>query len=247
MRTVEHKGAVDLVTEADRASEALLVERLGALLPEASILAEEGSDRRRSPDLRWVVDPLDGTTNFAHGYPLFCVSDPPGVERGVGAGGGARPHAGGDLHRPARPGGVSERSTDLRVSDAATLDDALLVTGFPYDVRTSPRDNLPQFAAFLKRARAVRRDGTAALNLAYVAAGRFDGFWEEKLAPGIWARERCWWRRPGERSAGIGGEELDPARGSYRGRPRSSARGHAELLRQVESDAALPPVAPRKF
>jgi len=179
---VEHKGAVNLVTDADRASEALLVERLTALLPEASILAEEGTEVNRSSSLRWIVDPLDGTTNFAHRYPVFCVS--------IALTAGDRTMAG-VIHDPTRAEtftairgqGAYLNGEPLDVSREGRLDQAFLVTGFPYDVRESPRDNLTQFARFMKLTQALRRDGSAALNLAYVAAGRFDGYWEEKLHP----------------------------------------------------------------
>jgi myo-inositol-1(or 4)-monophosphatase len=180
---VETKGqVVNLVTEADRASETLLVERLGALLPRASILAEEGSGVDRGPGLRWIVDPLDGTTNFAHGYPVFCVSIALEEE-------GDRVLAvifdptRDEMFTAVRGDGAFRNGERLAVTGTGHLDEALLVTGFPYDVWTNPRDNVLQFTRFLKTSRAVRRDGSAALNLAYLAAGRFDGFWEEGLAP----------------------------------------------------------------
>ena len=179
--TVEHKGEVDLVTRADRASEAFLVGEITRRFPGHSILAEEGGGCEGTPGApRWIVDPLDGTTNFAHGLPLWSVS--------VGVQSGEELLAG-VVHDPnrnecftaARGHGAFCNGRRLRVSGAAILGDAVLVTGFPYDLRSDDVDNLDHFAAFMKRCRAVRRLGSAALDLAWVAAGRFDGFWELKL------------------------------------------------------------------
>ncbi len=246
VRDVEYKGAVDLVTEADRASEALLVARLAALLPEASLLAEEGSEVRRSPELRWVVDPLDGTTNFAHGYPLFCVSillEQAG-ERVLGV---VFDPTRDEMFTARRGGGSRRNGEPLRVSGARTLDEALVTTGFPYDVRTSARDNLAQFAAFLKRAQAVRRDGTAALNLAYVAAGRFDGFWEEKLAPWDLGAGALLVEEAGGRVTGYGGAGLDLAAGHVVAANPALHEAMLGVLDEVESSSGLPPVGPRSL
>jgi myo-inositol-1(or 4)-monophosphatase len=179
---IEKKGAVDLVTEADRASERLLVLRLSAALPGASILAEEGQGIRGDANRRWLVDPLDGTTNFAHGYPVFCVSLALEVD-GVLVLGVVLDPTRNECFTALRGEGAFRDGKPIRVSATTELENALLVTGFPYDVHTSARDNLASFGYFVKHARAVRRDGSAALDLAYVACGRFDGFWEEKLAP----------------------------------------------------------------
>lgn len=174
---------VDLVTEVDRACEALIVEGLCRARPGDAVVAEEGSSRERAGAAwRWLVDPLDGTTNYAHGYPRFCVSI--GVERD-----GTR-HVGvvydplmDELYHAVRGGGAFRNGRPLRVSSEPRLDRALLATGFAYDRRESSVDNLDQFGAFLKRARALRRDGSAALDLCYVASGRLDGYWERKLQP----------------------------------------------------------------
>jgi myo-inositol-1(or 4)-monophosphatase len=174
---------VDLVTEVDRACEALIVEALERERPGDAVLAEEGSGRDRAgATWRWVVDPLDGTTNYAHGYPRFCVSI--GVERE------AQRHLGvvydpllGELYHALRGAGAFRNGAPIRVSPEPRLDRALLATGFAYDRRESELDNLSYFGAFLKRARALRRDGSAALDLCYVASGRLDGYWELKLRP----------------------------------------------------------------
>lgn len=180
---IEHKDAVNLVTDADRLAEQAIVEAIGQAYPSHQVLAEErGLQAGGASPYKWVIDPLDGTTNFAHGYPAYCVSI--GLE-----------HEGrsllGVVFDPTREelfvaeagGGAYLNGTPLRVSQARTLDAALLVTGFAYDIRESAQNNLDHFARFALRAQGLRRTGTAALDLCYVAAGRFDGFWEIKLHP----------------------------------------------------------------
>jgi myo-inositol-1(or 4)-monophosphatase len=185
--TPERKGRIDLVTEYDRRSERLVIEGLRRRFPGHAILAEESGAHAGGPAeapeaVRWVVDPLDGTTNFAHNYPFFCVS--------IAAESGGRVVAGA-VYDPVRDEsfaaaaghGAALNGRAIQVSDITRVEDALLVTGFPYDVREHPERSLPRFEAFLVRAQAVRRDGSAALNLCYLACGRFDGFWESSLAP----------------------------------------------------------------
>jgi myo-inositol-1(or 4)-monophosphatase len=180
---VEHKQTIDLVTDADRAAEQVIVDRLRDAFPQHEILAEEGGlSAPRASAFRWVVDPLDGTTNFSHRLPIFAVSialeydgriilgvvlDPTRQERYVAV-----------LGRGAQLNG-----RPLRVSPTAALTDALLVTGFAYDIRETSNNNLDHFARFAVAAQGLRRLGAAALDLAYLAAGRFDGFWEMKLHP----------------------------------------------------------------
>ncbi|MDH3211284.1 MAG: inositol monophosphatase [Myxococcales bacterium] len=174
-------SSVDLVTDVDHACEALIVDALSAERPDDAILAEEGRGRDR-PDApwRWIIDPLDGTTNYAHGYPRFCVSI--GVEReGSRAVGVVYDPLLDELFSAVRGEGATLNGRPLRVSEVDELGQSLLATGFAYDVRRNPRDNVNHFIAFLKSSRALRRDGSAALDLAYVAAGRFDGFWELRL------------------------------------------------------------------
>jgi myo-inositol-1(or 4)-monophosphatase len=182
--TIDTKSAaVDLVTEVDRACEALVVDELDARRPRDGVIGEEGSarDAEGSP-WRWVIDPLDGTTNYAHGYPRFCVSI--GIEcegeRDLGV---VYDPLMDELYHAVRGGGAFRNETPIRVSGETRLDRSLLATGFAYDRRSSEIDNLDHFAAFLKSARALRRDGSAALDLCYVASGRLDGYWELKLQP----------------------------------------------------------------
>jgi len=174
---------INLVTEVDHACEKLVVEGIAAQRPEDAVLAEEGSGLdREGAAWRWVIDPLDGTTNYAHGYPRFCVSI--GVEhRSLPAVGVVYDPLLDELYTAVRGRGAQLNGRNLRVSATASLGEALLATGFAYDVRRSAVDNLDHFAALVKRSRAVRRDGSAALDLCYVAAGRFDGYWELKLHP----------------------------------------------------------------
>jgi myo-inositol-1(or 4)-monophosphatase len=180
--TVGTKSApVDLVTEVDRACEALVVEGIARERPGDGVLAEEGSARAGGA-WRWVVDPLDGTTNYAHGYPRFCVSI--GVEHeGRARVGVVYDPLMDELYHAARGAGAFCNGRALRVSAETALDRSLLATGFAYDRRESEVDNVREFAALLKAARALRRDGSAALDLCYVAAGRLDGYWEFKLQP----------------------------------------------------------------
>lgn len=177
-----YKGAVDLVTPFDLGAQDILVGRLSAAFPAHGFLAEEGIERSGASDCRWVIDPLDGTTNFAHAFPVFCVS------AGLECGGRL---VLGFVYDPVREelfsalagGGAFLNGAPIRVSGVDRLDRALLATGFPYDVRQSPVNNLDHWSRFIVRAQAIRRCGSAALDLSYVACGRFDGFWELKLKP----------------------------------------------------------------
>jgi len=174
-------AAIDLVTEVDHACEKLIVDALTRERPEDAILAEEGGGTdHEGATWRWVIDPLDGTTNYAHGYPRFCVSI--GVEhQGERTVGVVYDPLLDELYSAVRGGGASCNGRPIHVSEEPDFANALLATGFAYDVQRSLEDNLNHFADVVKRARAVRRDGSAALDLCYVAAGRFDGFWEMKL------------------------------------------------------------------
>jgi len=178
----EHKGRIDLVTEYDRRSERLLLAALAARHPGHAVLAEESGAHGQASGVRWIVDPLDGTTNFAHNYPFFCVSIGVEIDGALVAGAVYDPVRD-ELFAGAHGRGATLNDAPLRVSDVERVEQALLVTGFPYDVREHPERSLPLFAAFLSRAQGLRRDGSAALNLCYLAAGRFDGFWEGHLAP----------------------------------------------------------------
>jgi myo-inositol-1(or 4)-monophosphatase len=179
----ERKGRIDLVTEFDRRSEALLLGEVARRFPGHAVLAEEsGAHAAVDAPVRWLIDPLDGTTNFAHNYPFFAVSIGAEVEGELRAGVVFDPvrH---ELFAAAAGHGATLNGAPIHVSAISRVEDALLVTGFPYDVRERPDPYLSHFRAFLTRAQGIRRDGSAALNLCYLAMGRFDGFWEWNLSP----------------------------------------------------------------
>ncbi len=172
---------IDLVTEIDKLCEELIVNAIERERPGDAIVAEEGSGTDSDDaEWRWIIDPLDGTTNYAHGYPRFCVSI--GVERRdervVGV---VYDPLLDELYSATKGGGAFLGERRLAVSRESRLNHALAATGFPYDAKQSPADNLSNFARMTRATRAVRRDGSAALDLCYVAAGRLDAFWEFKL------------------------------------------------------------------
>ncbi|HKR28560.1 MAG TPA: inositol monophosphatase family protein [Acidobacteriaceae bacterium] len=186
----EYKGDVDLVTEADRASEKLIVERLSAAFPNHGIFGEEGSRRGLDCEYRWYVDPLDGTTNFAHTFPVFCVSiglehRPPGLAAdadGELIAGVVYDPTRDELFSAQKGLGAYLDGRRIQVSRTPHLAEALLATGFPSRKRhASP--NIHFYQEFTLRSHGVRRAGSAALDLAYTAAGRIDGFWEFNLNP----------------------------------------------------------------
>lgn len=182
---VDKKGAIDLVTEVDlqveREFRAMVAERFS----DHTVLGEEfgsAADLAATPRFCWVFDPVDGTTNFAHGLPIFCSSLALEID-GVPAVGAIYDPTRRELFTAERGAGAWLNGAPLRVSGAGVLMDALLCTGFPYSVQQHVDSMVGLFGAFLSRSRAVRRLGSAAIDLAYVAAGRLDGFWEESLHP----------------------------------------------------------------
>ncbi len=181
---INNKSEIDLVTESDLASERLIIDRIKTYHPRHSILAEESGisnpqDQANRNGWLWIIDPLDGTTNYAHGYPCFCVSIALAHQGQLQVGVVYDPMRD-EMFAAERGQGASLNGRRITVSRTMNLGSALLCTGFPYDVRER-NDFARHFANFIMRARGVRRDGAAALDLAYVAAGRFDGFWEEGL------------------------------------------------------------------
>jgi myo-inositol-1(or 4)-monophosphatase len=181
---IVYKGdEVDLVTQADKRSERLIVERLTKYFPDHAIAAEEGTghESASASDFRWHVDPLDGTTNFAHGYPCFCVSIALAHKDSVLAGVIYNPIYN-ELYAAARGQGASLNGKRISVSKIESLSTSLLCTGFPVHKRLA-NPNIHYYWDFTLRSHGVRRDGSAALDLASVAAGRYDGFWEFGLKP----------------------------------------------------------------
>jgi myo-inositol-1(or 4)-monophosphatase len=175
------EGKRDLVTEADKRSEQIIIDAIRSRYPDHRILAEEGTSSGGEGAYRWIVDPLDGTTNFAHRYPLYCVSI--AVERaGETVVGVVYAPYMDELFVAIRGGGATLNGVPIRVSGVTELIGGLLCTGFPYRL-DGPTNNLTNWGNFVLRTQATRRDGAAALDICYVAAGRFDGFWELNLQP----------------------------------------------------------------
>ena len=178
---IAFKGEIDLVTEVDRLAEASILETLKAEFPDHAIVAEESGASLTGSEYCWYVDPLDGTTKYAHAFPFFAVS--------IGLARNGRMEVGvvyaaafNELFTAVRGQGARLNGRPIHVSEVARLNDALLASGFPPSVRKE-LTNVPEFVAFLRRGQAVRRPGAASLDLAYQACGRLDGFWEFGLAP----------------------------------------------------------------
>lgn len=178
---IAYKGDIDLVTEVDKLSEAAILDDLRRQFPDHAVVAEESGESLTGSEFCWYIDPLDGTTNYSHAFPFFAVSIGLAV-RGQVEVGVVYAAAMGELFTCARGQGAWLNGEPVRVSPVADLDDALLATGFPPAVRKD-LTNVPEFVAFLQRGQAVRRPGAASLDLAYVACGRIDGFWEYGLSP----------------------------------------------------------------
>jgi myo-inositol-1(or 4)-monophosphatase len=208
---IDKKGAIDLVTEVDIECERMCRAVIAERFPDHAVLAEELSSGPAEPteaSHRWVFDPIDGTTNYAHGLPIFCSSLALEI--------GGRAEVGAifdptrrELFTAERGVGAFLNGTPLQVSATDRLLDALLVTGFPYDVHVATGDLVGLFGAFLGRARAVRRLGSAALDLCYVAAGRFDAFWEQHLQPWDVAAGALIVAEAGGRITGMDGSSFD--------------------------------------
>jgi myo-inositol-1(or 4)-monophosphatase len=178
---IEYKGEVDVVTAADRESEKLIVERLTKLWPEHDLMGEEGARRTSGSDYRWYIDPLDGTTNFAHGYPVFCVSI--ALERkGELIAGTVYDPTRREMFAAEKGAGAFLNDRTVRVSKTATLAESLIATGFPSQKRHK-NPNIHFYHHITLQTHGIRRAGSAAMDLAYTAAGRYDGYWEFNLNP----------------------------------------------------------------
>jgi myo-inositol-1(or 4)-monophosphatase len=233
-KEISYKGAIDLVTSVDRDAERCIVNSLRQNFPDHSILAEEETDVADSQEsFRWIIDPLDGTTNFAHGYPQFCVSIALEYQQDLLLGIVYDP-----LRRECfstiRGQGAKLNGQAICVSNLTELDQALLATGFPYDCRDNPDFYLSYFRAFMTRSQGIRRAGAAALDLCYVACGRLDGFWELKLRPWDTAAASLIVREAGGRISDFSGNEF-----SIHGNETMATNGaiHADMLdviREIE-------------
>jgi myo-inositol-1(or 4)-monophosphatase len=183
LEAIEEKGRPgDLVTEADKAAEAVVLQVLHRHVPNHDILAEESGQLGLESPYLWAIDPLDGTTNYAHQYPVFAVSVGLMIE-GIPQVGVIFDPVRQELFRAARGLGATRNSRPLRVSETVDLEKSLLVTGFAYDRRQTTDNNYAEFCYLTHLTQGVRRSGSASLDLAYVACGRFDGYWERGLSP----------------------------------------------------------------
>lgn len=206
VRQVRQKGAIDLVTEFDQKSEEAIVSSLQKEFPGHAILAEESGLHQKTGEYRWVVDPIDGTTNFAHGIPVFAIT--------LALLRGTAPVAGviydplhDEMFSAALGRGASLNGRPIHVSSQADLGQALLATGFAYDIRTNPRNNLAQYAQFQLRTQGVRRLGSAALDCAWTAMGRLEGYWEFGIKPWDIAAGGLLVREAGGRATSTEGDE----------------------------------------
>lgn len=179
---IHYKGDINIVTEADKMSEDLIINSIRHNFPDHGILSEESPAISGSGEMRWIIDPLDGTTNYAHGFPVFCVSIALQRHDDVILGVIYDPMRD-ELFSAVRGKGAYLNGKKLAVSSVKNISRSLLATGFPYDIRDSRENNLDNFNLMAVNVQAIRRAGAAALDLAYLAAGRFDGFWELKLKP----------------------------------------------------------------
>jgi len=208
-REVFFKGAIDLVTDVDRACEEAIIRTIRHDFTEHGILSEESPAQISESPFLWVIDPLDGTTNYTHGYPCFCVSIALRKNGETILGVVFDPMAG-NLYHAVRGGGAFKNGAPIEVSKTRQVTRALLCTGFPYDVGSSRRNNLREFNVMIQTAQGIRRDGSAALDLCRVAEGSFDGFWEIKLKPWDVAAGACIAEEAGGTVTSLRGTPFDP-------------------------------------
>ncbi len=181
--TIEHKSSsIDPVTQIDEEAERIIVDIIKNRYPDHAILGEEGGERDEVSEYRWIIDPLDGTVNFTHGFPIYCVSI--GLEhKGSMIAGAVYDPNTDELYTVERGRGAFLNGKQIHVSQTDKLIDSILITGFPYNVHENPDSTIERFVDFLMEAQAVRRLGSAAIDLCYIAAGRGDGFWEAFIQP----------------------------------------------------------------
>ena len=179
---IHYKGAVDIVTDFDNRAQDMIFKSLSNHFPEHDFLAEENLSEEKGSDFCWIIDPIDGTTNYAHNFPVFCVSIAMAFENEIKLGVIYDPMRE-EMFTAVKDNGAVLNKKRIHVSSVRELDKSLLATGFPYDLRESRVNNFDHFLNFATRVQGIRRGGSAALDLCYVACGRFDGFWELKLQP----------------------------------------------------------------
>ena len=226
---IEYKGDADLVTAADRASEALIIDRLQARFPRHDLMGEEGARRETGSEYKWYIDPLDGTTNFAHGFPVFCISM--GLEhKGQLIAGVVYDPTRGEMFAAEKGSGAYLNQRRIYVSKTARLSESLLATGFPSHKRHK-NPNIHFYHQITLRTHGVRRAGSAALDLASVASGRYDGFWEFNLNPWDLSAGVLLVEEAGGHVTGFFGQ---PFRLEDRDVVASNGLIHADLLREFK-------------
>lgn len=210
--SIDYKSAANLVTDVDKASESLILEIILGAFPGDAILAEESGASKNKAARRWLIDPLDGTTNYAHSYPFFCVSI--GLEeQGEMALGVVYDPIRDELFYATRGEGAFLNDEKIKVSNIDSVNSSLLVTGFPPDSRGTDINNMAEFATLTNLSHGVRRDGSAALDLSYVAAGRYEGFWEKRLAAWDVGAGSLIVEEAGGRVSDLDGNKLDVDKG----------------------------------
>jgi myo-inositol-1(or 4)-monophosphatase len=231
---IHKKGAIDLVTEVDVEVERMFRALIAERFPDHDVLAEEMGQTSRGARHRWVFDPLDGTTNYAHGIPIFCATVALEID-GVPTVAAVFDPNRDELFAAERGVGAWLNGSPLHVSEAKALIDSVLVTGFPYDIREPNRmqEILTLFTAYLGHARAIRRLGSAAIDLCWVAAGRMDGFWEQALQPWDVMGGALIVQEAGGRVTNLDGSPWDAHRGNVLA---SNGFIHDEMLR-IAKDA----------
>ena len=182
IRSISYKGVSNLVTNVDKEVEALIIKEINLRYPNHSIIAEESGTQKKDPNYEWFIDPIDGTTNFAHSYPFFCTSIA-FAKNGIVEFGLIKDPITNELYSARKNKGAKLNGRPIFVSKTKRLSETLLITGFPYDKQTSKMNNLKNFCNLTLLTHGVRRDGAAALDLCYVASGKVDGYWELKLSP----------------------------------------------------------------
>ncbi len=204
---IEFKGVIDIVTAMDKEAEAIVISEIKKDYPDHGIITEESDEQKTTSGCRWIIDPIDGTTNYAHGFPFFCTSI--GFERDgvIEAGCVYLPYMN-ELFFAQKGKGAFLNDKPIKVSTIKEVDKSLLATGFPYDIRTSKNNNLDNFNRVVKTAQAIRRPGAAAIDLCYVAAGRLEGFWEVKLKSWDMAAGKIILEEAGGKLTGFDGEEF---------------------------------------
>ncbi|MGQ9694776.1 MAG: inositol monophosphatase family protein [Thermodesulfobacteriota bacterium] len=225
-RKIAYKGVVNLVTEMDFLTEEIITSLIKKHFPNHNILAEEKVNWQGDSAYRWIIDPLDGTTNYAHGFPIFCVSIALEKDNEIILGIVYDPMRE-ELFIGEKGKGARLNGQKIHVSSVPKLSQSLLATGFPYDLRESSKNNFDHFRNFALRVHAVRRAGSAALDLCYVAAGRFDGFWEMKLGPWDFAAGSLIVKEAGGKVTDFGGHPLNLNSGHVLA---SNGKIHQEML-----------------